>query len=95
MVIRRIEGLLPAKPVSLLSSPLAQRLSRGETGAEYRVSGRLFLRAAEHAGGLRRIVPNTTSIDPRQRFEAAQAGAIANVSNPQYLVEFSQIQSLQ
>jgi len=77
-----------------LSSPLAQQLGRGETGAEYRVSGHLFLRSAEPSGGIRGIVRNPTPVDPRQRFEGAQPGGFGNVANPQYLVQFSQFQSV-
>ena len=66
-----------------LSSPLAQKLRDAPLGGIYRVSGHLFPRQ-----------DNTNSrgqTDSRQRFESAQPNGIANVTNPQYLVQFTEL----
>jgi hypothetical protein len=71
-----------------LSSPLADKLREASPGSVFRVSGHLFARsgpASSHMAG------PSTQPDARQRFEGAQANAAANVTNPQYLAQFTHL----
>ena len=64
-----------------LSSPLAQKLRDALSGGIYRVSGHLFPHQNDtHSKG---------QTNSRQRFESAQPNSVANVTNPQYLVQFT------
>ncbi len=65
-----------------LSSPLAQKLRDASPGGIYRVSGHLFPRKNE--------TNSRGKTDSRQRFESAQSNGVANVTNPQYLVQFTE-----
>ena len=67
----------------LLSSPLAQKLRDAPPGAIYRVSGHLFPRKND--------TNSRGQTDSRQRFESAQPNGVANVTNPQYLVQFTEL----
>jgi hypothetical protein len=76
-----------------LSSPLAQQLGQEKSGSECRVSGHLFPRSEDTPRPILSLPSsNSAQTDPRQRFEGAQSGINANVTNPQYLAAFSQIQ---
>ncbi len=66
-----------------LSSPLAQKLRDAPPGATYRVSGHLFPHKNDTNSRVR--------TDSRQRFESAQPNGVANVTNPQYLVQFTEL----
>ena len=71
-----------------LSSPLAEKLRDAPPGGAYRVSGHLFARTDKvnsHAFGS----PGAIQTDSRPHFEGAQPNGIANVTNPQYLVQFT------
>lgn len=72
-----------------LSSPLAESLRNAPPGGVYRVSGHLF--AGTNAGDTRVVGSSPGSrTDSRQHFESAQAHGVANVTNPQYLVQFTE-----
>lgn len=73
-----------------LSSPLAQKLREGRPNGMYQVSGHLFLRNSSvnfHSLG----PSGSSSADSRQHFESAQPNGAANVTNPQYLVQFTEV----
>jgi len=73
-----------------LSFPLAEKLRDAPPGGAYRVSGHPFARTGKvnsHAFGS----PGAVQTDSRQHFEGAQPNGIANVTNPQYLVQFTEI----
>lgn len=73
-----------------LSSPLADKLREASPGSVFRMSGHLFARAG--AGSSHMLTPTAgTQPNSRQRFEGAQANAAANVTNPQYLAQFTDI----
>ena len=71
-----------------LSSPLADKLREASPGSLFRVSGHLFARSAS---GSNHMPSATSQPDARQRFEGAQANAAANVTNPQYLAQFTEV----
>jgi hypothetical protein len=66
-----------------LSSPLAQKLRDAPPGGIYSVSGHLFPRNKD--------MNSRRQTDSRQRFEGAQPNGVANVTNPQYLVQFTDV----
>ena len=71
-----------------LSSPLAAKLREASPGSVFRVSGHLFARGGSDSNHM----PSAASQpDARQRFEGAQANAAANVTNPQYLAQFTDL----
>lgn len=66
-----------------LSSPLANKLRNASPGGLFRVSGHLFAKP---------VLVSQATMSPtaaRQHFESPQANGIANVTNPQYLVQFT------
>jgi hypothetical protein len=71
-----------------LSSPLADRLREAWPVSVFRVSGHLFARSG---AGNSHMTSAGSQPDARQRFEGAQANAAANVTNPQYLAQFTDI----
>jgi hypothetical protein len=71
-----------------LSSPLAAKLREASPGSVFRVSGHLFGRSS---AGNSRMTSAGSQSDARQRFEGAQANAAANVTNPQYLAQFTDV----
>ncbi len=71
-----------------LSSPLAQKLREAFPGSLFRVSGHLFARRS--TANTQVPAPSAGNrTDSRQHFESAQANGVANVTNPQYLVQFT------
>lgn len=75
-----------------LSSPLAEKLREASPGGVYRVSGHLIARtSAGETHVLGSSAENRT--DARQHFESSQANGVANVTNPQYLVQFTEATS--
>jgi hypothetical protein len=79
---------LPVDPRISLSSPLADKLRDASPGSVFRVSGRLFARTgAENS----HLLSAGSQTDARQRFEGAQANAATNVTNLQYLAQFTDI----
>ncbi|HEY7208817.1 MAG TPA: hypothetical protein VH477_00980 [Bryobacteraceae bacterium] len=71
-----------------LSSPLADKLREASPGSVFRVSGHLFARSGAGSG---QMTSAGNQPDARQRFEGAQANAAANVTNPQYLAQFTDV----
>ena len=71
-----------------LSSPLAYKLREVSPGSVFRVSGHLF---ARNGAGSSYVTGTGAQPDARQRFEGAQANAAANVTNPQYLAQFTEV----
>ncbi|HEY3453776.1 MAG TPA: hypothetical protein VGK64_04180 [Bryobacteraceae bacterium] len=71
-----------------LSSPLADKLREASPGSVFRVSGHLFARTGT---GSSHMTSAGNQPDARQRFEGAQANAAANVTNPQYLAQFTAV----
>ncbi|HZQ54105.1 MAG TPA: hypothetical protein VFB14_18020 [Bryobacteraceae bacterium] len=71
-----------------LSSPLADKLREASPGSVFRVSGRLFARTGAQSS---RLLSAGSQTDARQRFEGAQANVATNVTNPQYLAQFTDI----
>ncbi|MBV9082257.1 MAG: hypothetical protein JOZ62_06260 [Acidobacteriaceae bacterium] len=71
-----------------LSSPLAEKLREASPGGVFRVSGDLF---ARDRAGTSHMTSAGNQSDARQRFEGAQANAAANVTNPQYLAQFTDL----
>ena len=72
-----------------LLSPLAEKLREAAPGGVYRVSGHLFARTP---AGETHVLGSSAGnrIDSRQHFESAQANGVANVTNPQYLAQFTE-----
>lgn len=71
-----------------LASLLAAKLREASPGGVFRVSGHLFARSG---AGNSRMPSAGNPPDARQRFEGAQANAAANVTNPQYLAQFTDL----
>ena len=71
-----------------LSSPLADKLREASTGRVFHVSDHLFARSGAESS---HMTGAGTQPDARQRFEGAQANAAANVTNPQYLAQFTDL----
>lgn len=73
-----------------LSSPLAQKLRDAPPGGVYRVSGHLYARNNNtNSRAVASKIERQT--DSRQRFEGTQPNGVANVTNPQYLVQFTDV----
>jgi hypothetical protein len=71
-----------------LSSPLAEKLREASPGSVFRVSGHLL---ARDRAGNSHMTGAGNQPDARQRFEGAQANTAANVTNPQYLAQFTDL----
>jgi hypothetical protein len=71
-----------------LSSALADKLREASPGSVFRMSGHLFTRSGAGSSHMTRA---GSQPDARQRFEGAQANAAANVTNPQYLAQFTDL----
>jgi len=72
-----------------LSSPLTEKLRDAPPGGLYRVSGHLFARTNVEETPVLGSSAGSWA-DTRQHFESAQANGVANVTNPQYLVQFTE-----
>ena len=70
------------------SAPEADKLREASPGSVFRVSGHLF---ARNGAGSSYVTGTGAQPDARQRFEGAQANAAANVTNPQYLAQFTEV----